>query len=139
MPCTCIYIPTYLSKKVKSRRDAVVTRHSVELTQTCSTNHRNYTHHDHLWNETIHLCNMTHHTDPFMVCHDTYMDAKHHKPRTYHLWNRRCHHTFTPIHGSVVVICGVWVGFKTSLRLYRAILHSNSIGATLYELIWGYT
>ena len=134
MPCTCtaLYnIPTYLSKKVKSRRDTVVTRHSAEFTQTCSTNHRNYTHHDHFWNETVHFCNMIRHNDPFMVCHDTYMDAKHHESRTYHLWKRHFHHTFTPIHGSVVVICGVWVGFMTSLRLYRAILHSNSIGATL--------
>ena len=64
---------------------------------------------------------------------------KHHESRTSHLWKRHFHHTFTPIHGSVVVICGVWVGFMTSLRLYRAILHSNSRGATLYELIQGYT
>ena len=81
---------------------------------------------------------MTHHHDPFMVCHDTYMDAKHHDllSRTYHLWKCHFHHAITPIHASVAVLWGVWVGSMTSLRLYRAILHSNSIGATLYELIW---
>ena len=80
---------------------------------------------------------MTRHNDPFMACDDTYMDAKHHESRTYHLWSCHFHHTFTPIHASVAVLWGVWVYFMTSLRLYKTIRHSNSRGATLYELIQG--